>query len=131
MSELVKTLLPYGTVGIAPTFTPATANDYIGVHNAADNATYLIFNNTDTKAATFTMKSGDIGVFAPKGDVVITVPASTSGYFVPLSHVETARVKVLEDKAGGGANRGRILTVAAAASGGTLALTVAVVTIPK
>lgn len=130
MSELVKTLLPYGTVGIAPTFTAATASDYIGVRNAADNATYLILNNTDTHAATFTMKAGDIGVFAPKGDVVITVPASTNGYFVPLSHVETARVKILEDVANGGTNRGRILTTAVTV-GGTLALTVAVVTIPK
>lgn len=130
MSELVKTSCPYGAVGVKPTFTTATASDYISVKNAGDNATFLLFNNADTHPATFTMKAGDIGVLAPEGDIVISIPASTNGFFVPLSHAETARVKLLEDAANAGANRGNILTVAAT-SGGTLSLLVAVVVIPK
>ena len=130
MSELVKTIIPYGTVSKIATFTTVTASDYISVKNAADKDVFIIINNYDASyGVTFTLKAGDIGVLAPEGDLSFNIAKGQSFYIIPLSHAHSSRLKLLEDASNSGTNRGRILTTAVADTGGTLSLAVAVVVV--
>lgn len=119
MAELVKSAIALNTVSAAVTYTAASASDYIDITGYPDWRIGIVAVNADTHAATLTLKAGN-GDRASAGDVVISVPASTTVY-APMSRIETSRVKCVN-----GVNKGKILTVAATV-GGTLSLNVAVV----
>jgi hypothetical protein len=120
MAELAKTVIPFGSTSAPMTLNTATASDYFTMSDYPDWRVNLVVVNADTHDATFTIKAGN-GHRAAAGDVAVTVPASSS-VVIPMSRVETSRVKNIS-----GANKGKILTTAVAASGGTLSCEVAVI----
>jgi hypothetical protein len=122
MAELIKTLIPFGKTNAAVTFTAATGTDYFTPDNA-DGRVAVIIKNGNTQGATVTFKAGDGGL-SPLGDVPVTVGAGATVY-VPLSRVESARVKVTT-----GANKGRVLVSTAVDAGGSVSnITIGIVSV--
>lgn len=113
MAEIAKTIIDFGDTGKEIIFTASTGSDYIVLDNA-DQRMELLIKNQNTVSATVTIKAGD-GAISSMGDAVITVGAGKSAV-VPISRLGSARIKALS-----GANKGRAVINAAAASGGSVA----------
>lgn len=127
MAELVKTTIATTDISKTLVYTAASGTDYI-VDNVPDDRTYIFARNTDpSHAATIVFAAGD-GTQALLGPVTVTVAAGAA-IVVPMSNLESARVKLLADAANSGANKGNIVVTESIASGGTLSLLlIAVVT---
>lgn len=112
MSQFVKSFVGFGDTGSALLFMPASGLDYFYADNADSRMTLLI-RNSNTQAATVTLKAGD-GTLSPLGDVTVTV-AGGQIYALPLCRAESARVKVLS-----GSGAGNVYVNTAVAAGGVV-----------
>lgn len=110
MAQLENTVISFGMVSSALTFTPATGSDYF-IPGGADGRVAVVINNENTVPATVTLKAGD-GTLSPLGDINIDAPAGKIVY-VPLVRVESARVKVTR-----GADKGKVFVATKTESGG-------------
>lgn len=112
MSTFTNTFIEFGELSAAVSFNAATGSDEFFPDNA-DGRVNLVIKNANTQSATVTLKAGD-GPLASLGDVAITA-AGGQTVFVPLSRVETARVKLIT-----GTNKGKILVTTTVETGGTV-----------
>lgn len=112
MAEISKTLVSFGTVGAALSFTALSGQDEFALDNA-DGRVTLLFRNGNTQNAAVVLRAGD-GRLAPLGDVTVTVAGSQT-VAVPLSRVDSARVKHMADS-----GRGTVQLSATVESGGTV-----------
>lgn len=112
MAEIIKTSIPFGAKSAAVTFTAATGTDYFEPQNA-DSRVSILIKNDNTQSATITFKAGD-GALSSLGDIDVTV-AGGAQCFVPLTRLESARVKVLS-----GEDKGKIIVSTAVETGGTV-----------
>lgn len=112
MSEINVISIPFGSISAAATYTPATGTDFFKVENSDSRMTLLV-KNTGAQSASVSLNAGN-GSLAPLGDVKFTV-ASGAELFIPLSRVETARVKITS-----GADKGKVFISTTVDSGGTV-----------
>jgi hypothetical protein len=113
MAELIKTFIPFSSLGAALTLNAASGSDYFTTDNADQRLT-LVIQNGNTQDATVTFGAGD-GALSALGDVPVAVAGSTS-VAVPFSRISSARVKVES-----GADKGRVLVTTAVETGGSIA----------
>lgn len=112
LAEIARTFVSFGTVGAALTFTALSGQDDFVLDNADGRVTLLI-RNGNTQNAAVVLHAGD-GHLASLGDVTVAVAGSQTAA-VPLSRVDSARVKHMADS-----GRGTVQLSATVESGGTV-----------
>lgn len=122
MTELIKTYIPFGANSAQVTFTAASGADYFTADNS-DSRIFLVAKNSNAQSATVTIKAGD-GALCALGNANFTVGPGAE-IFIPMSRVESARVKILS-----GEDKGKIYVLTAAETGGAVGnVSIAVVSV--
>lgn len=112
MAELSKSNVSFCDTCAELTFTVVTGSDSIALDNA-DGRVTLVIKNANTQDAVVTLKAGN-GSLSSLGDVAVPVSGGKI-VAVPISRVDSARVKVLT-----GSNKGKMLVSSSVADGGAL-----------
>ncbi|MDR3552399.1 MAG: hypothetical protein P4L75_04670 [Clostridia bacterium] len=114
MAEIIKSIVDFSTTCCELLSTAATGSDYFVPDNADHRVTLIIKNANSAQNATVTVMAGN-GKLAACGNVAVSVSAGKT-VAVPMSRLESARVKTLS-----GSDAGKVFVGSSVDTGGSLA----------